>query len=159
MRRENTKEDLRDLSIRRLSIEDLAAVCDIERLSFPTPWSEESYRHELTDNPLSFFIGCFEKDKLVSFAGFWKILDEAHITNVAVHPQQRGKGIGELTMRALMIEAIREECKWMTLEVRVSNIVAQNLYTKLGFKAAGERPHYYENNEAALIMWRKLDDC
>ena len=105
-----------------------------------------------------YILGQFKPwDRLLSFGGFWKILDEAHITNVAVHPDFRGQGIGEFTMRNLMIAAMQEDCRWMTLEVRVSNLTAQGLYKKLGFKVAGERPHYYENDEAAVIMWLQLN--
>ncbi|MBQ9992422.1 MAG: ribosomal protein S18-alanine N-acetyltransferase [Firmicutes bacterium] len=149
--------ELNNLAIRRLTIEDIDSLCLIENLSFPTPWTRESYQHELAENPLSIFVGCFEGDRLLSFGGFWKILDEAHITNVAVHPDFRGQGIGEFTMRNLMIAAMQEDCRWMTLEVRVSNLTAQGLYKKLGFKVAGERPHYYENDEAAVIMWLQLN--
>lgn len=145
-----------NLQVRRLTVEDLQAVCEIERLSFPVPWSEESYRRELTDNPLSCFYGGFWQGRLIAFGGFWKILDEAHITNVAVHPDYRGRGMGELLMRAVMLQTQQEGCHWMTLEVRKSNLPAQGLYNKLGFRAVGERPHYYENDEAAIIMWCSL---
>jgi [ribosomal protein S18]-alanine N-acetyltransferase len=91
---------------------------------------------------------------IIGFAGLWLMVDEAHITTIAVHPDYRGKGLGELELVSLIDIAAQIGAKWVTLEVRVSNYVAQNLYRKYGFREAGMRHRYYsDNQEDALIMW------
>ena len=91
---------------------------------------------------------------LVGYAGLWLMMDEAHITSIAVTPQFRGRNLGELLLVGLTDVAIQMGASWLTLEVRVSNVVAQNLYKKYTFKEAGVRKHYYtDNNEDAYIMW------
>lgn len=145
--------------LRRLNIDDLPAVLEIERRSFHEPWSEESYRHELSTNPIARYWGVFIEEQLVGFAGYWLILDEGHISNVAVHPDHRGKGLSKLLMAAVISECRLAEGRRMTLEVRESNTTAQNLYIKFGFSVAGKRPGYYsDNNETALIMWADITD-
>ncbi|MHB1133208.1 MAG: ribosomal protein S18-alanine N-acetyltransferase [Chloroflexota bacterium] len=92
--------------------------------------------------------------RLVGYAGTWLMLDEAHITTIAVRPEYRGRGFGELLMIGLIEKAIEVGARWVTLEVRVSNAVAQNLYRKYSFHAEGVRKGYYsDNNEDAVIMW------
>jgi ribosomal-protein-alanine N-acetyltransferase len=91
---------------------------------------------------------------IIGFAGLWQMLDEAHVTTIAVHPGHRGRGIGELMLSSLISIAYTIGTSNVTLEVRVSNSVAQNLYRKYGFKEAGVRRRYYsDNHEDALIMW------
>ncbi len=95
-----------------------------------------------------------ELASIVGFAGLWLMVDEAHITTIAMHPDYRGRGIGELMLAALIGIAYDIHARNVTLEVRVSNAVAQNLYHKYGFREAGIRRRYYsDNNEDALIMW------
>jgi ribosomal-protein-alanine N-acetyltransferase len=91
---------------------------------------------------------------VVGYGGLWLMVDEAHVTSIAVRPDFRGRGLGELVMLTLFEIAVRLGARWVTLEVRVSNQVARRLYTKLGFREAGIRPRYYtDNNEDAVIMW------
>jgi ribosomal-protein-alanine N-acetyltransferase len=91
---------------------------------------------------------------IVAYGGLWLMVDEAHVTSVAVKPDMRGRGLGELLMLSLFDIALRLEARWVTLEVRVSNTIARRLYEKLGFREAGTRPRYYtDNNEDAVIMW------
>src|SRR5262249_44556640 len=91
---------------------------------------------------------------IVGYGGLWLMVDEAHVTSVAVHPPFRGRGLGELLMLALFDVSVRLGAHWVTLEVRVSNSVARSLYQKLGFKEAGIRARYYtDNNEDAVVMW------
>ncbi|HEX2035920.1 MAG TPA: ribosomal protein S18-alanine N-acetyltransferase [Chloroflexota bacterium] len=91
---------------------------------------------------------------VVGYAGLWLMVDEAHVTSVAVHPSFRGQGLGQLLMLSLFDLAVRLEARWLTLEVRISNAVARGLYEKLGFRQAGIRPRYYtDNNEDAVVMW------
>lgn len=90
---------------------------------------------------------------IFAYAGLWLMVDEAHITTIAVRPELRGKGLGELALCGLVDTALEVGARIMTLEVRISNTVAQNLYLKYGFKQSGLRRRYYsDNNEDALIM-------
>jgi ribosomal-protein-alanine N-acetyltransferase len=104
--------------------------------------------------------GSAEAPHIAGFAGMWIIFDEAHITTIGVDPAYRGRGLGELLLLALIDEAIRRGANWLTLEVRVSNEVAQALYRKYGFEIHGTRRRYYsDNGEDAYIMWsRSLRD-
>ena len=91
---------------------------------------------------------------LAGYAGLWLMVDEAHITTIGVRPQLRGRGYGELLLVTLTEAALDINARWLTLEVRISNAAAQNLYRKYGFHNAGTRKRYYtDNNEDALIMW------
>ena len=91
---------------------------------------------------------------IIGFAGMWHVLDEAHVTTIGIRPDYQGKGLGELLFLSLIDEAIRRQATWLTLEVRVSNHGAQQLYRKYGFSIQGKRQRYYtDNNEDAYIMW------
>jgi len=139
-----------------MTVEDIDAVLYIERLSFTTPWSRNAFLQELTANSLAmYFVGRLG-DIIVCYGGCWLIHDEAHITNVAVDPQFRGKGYGAGICRWLMSEASLRGMTRATLEVRVSNVAARELYRKMGFLPAGVRPNYYtDTKEDALIMWKE----
>lgn len=99
-------------------------------------------------------VGAPNQASIIGFAGLWLMVDEAHITTIAIHPDYRRKGLGELELVSLIDIAYQIGAKWVTLEVRVSNFVAQSLYRKYGFREAGMRHRYYsDNQEDALIMW------
>ena len=146
-----------DVQIRALAEADVPAVHAIEQLCFPMPWSEASILHDLTGNPAARWLALLEDGRLVAYAGMWLIIDEAHVTNVAVHPDFRRRGYGEKILRALM-DLARDTCMGLiTLEVRRSNEAAQALYHKAGFLDVGYRKRYYEDNkEDALIMYCQL---
>ena len=137
----------------------IAGVCEVENKSFAVPWTERMFHDELK-NPLARYVVLLDKQKpgnVIAYVGYWKIFDEGHITNVAVHPDWRGRKAATYLMQQMMQFAASEGLKDMTLEVRRSNMAAQGLYTKLGFKIEGERPNYYEDNgEDALIMWYRV---
>jgi ribosomal-protein-alanine N-acetyltransferase len=170
--------------------DDIEQVQQIERHSFSTPWSANTYRHELRSASNSRYIiartsptpppprderpatrrgllssllpgllGMGQRAprspyQIVGYGGLWLNVDEGHITTIAVAPEYRGRGIGELLLNGLIDQALALNTDMMTLEVRVSNIVAQQLYLKYGFRASGTRPRYYtDNGEDALIMW------
>ena len=137
----------------------VAGVCEVENKSFAVPWTERMFHDELK-NPLARYVVLLDKQKpgsVIAYVGYWKIFDEGHITNVAVHPDWRGRKAATYLMQQMMQFAASEGLKDMTLEVRRSNLAAQGLYTKLGFKIEGERPNYYEDNgEDALIMWYRV---
>jgi ribosomal-protein-alanine N-acetyltransferase len=145
------------LEYRFMTMQDVGAVAELERLSFTTPWPHDAFVNELTKNPNARYVVVVHQNRIVAYCGMWIVLDEAHITNVAVHPLFRGKKIGLSLMMRMMNVARMFHAKSMTLEVRPSNTVARNMYTKLGFKEHGVRKRYYsDNNEDAIIMWVNL---
>lgn len=145
------------LDIRRATVEDIENIYLVEKLSFTKPWTKESFINELTTNKFANYSVVEVGGKIVGYAGMWMILDEAHITNVAIHPDYRGQKLGELMMRYLIAVAKNLGATSMTLEVRLSNQVARNLYRKLDFKEQGIRKNYYADTmEDALIMWVKI---
>jgi [ribosomal protein S18]-alanine N-acetyltransferase len=112
---------------------------------FPFSLLPRPFDRTLDDDQLSVVVG---------YGGLWLMVDEAHVTSVAVRPEFRGRGLGELLMVCLLETAIGCGVRWVTLEVRMSNTTAQSLYRKLGFRQAGIRPRYYtDNNEDAVVMW------
>ncbi len=133
---------------------DIPAVLEIERRSFPTPWPRDAYEHELDHNRTAIYLVARREGAVVGYAGMWVVMDEAHITTIAVHPGLRGQGIGERLLIALIDRAGERGARWVQLEVRRSNLVAQSLYRKYGFRDVGVRRHYYsDNGEDALVMW------
>ena len=141
-----------EISVGLMTIDDVDAVHEIESACFKTPWSKNSFIHEVTENQCARYVVVREDGRAIAYAGVWFILDEGHITNIAVHPDRRGLGYGERVTREMIQLAADSGMNWMTLEVRRSNKIAQNLYHKLGFIDVGYRKRYYENSEDALIM-------
>ena len=139
--------------IEEMTVDDVAAVQDVERASFPVPWPANAFRHELTQNKNARYIIAREGDRIIGYAGLWLMVDEAHITTFAVHPDQRRRRVGERLLVRIFEMAAALNAEWLTLEVRASNLAAQKLYEKYGFRRAGVRRRYYsDNNEDALIM-------
>ncbi|WP_032121329.1 ribosomal protein S18-alanine N-acetyltransferase [Clostridium amazonitimonense] len=133
-------------------IEDVLA---ISFLSFPISWYRESFIRELQNN-FAYYVVAKYKGDIVGFGGTWIILEESHITNIAVHPNFRGLGIGEIILKSLINIGKIHGINSMTLEVRPSNTAALGLYNKLGFLEEGRRKNYYEDNkEDALILWKR----
>ena len=141
-----------EIEIGLMNLDDIEAVHAIEEACFRTPWSKESFYREVTDNACARYVVLRENGTAIAYAGVWFVLDEGHITNIAVRPDRRGMGYGEMVTRAMIQLAADSGMNWMTLEVRRSNTAAQNLYHKLGFIDVGYRKRYYENSEDALIM-------
>ncbi len=139
--------------IRFMRLRDVDAVASIEQETFARPWSRESFRQEITRNAVARYLVAEEDGTILGYAGAWVILDESHITNIAVKEAARGRGIGKkLTAELLQVLSNLGAC-YATLEVRVSNMRAQNLYKSLGFVSVGKRKRYYEdNNEDAFLM-------
>jgi [ribosomal protein S18]-alanine N-acetyltransferase len=137
--------------------EDLDQILEVEHASFTTPWSREAFYNELYNNKFAVYL-VLEKDHVViGYCGVWIVIDEAHVTNVAILPQYRGRKLGEAILSKLMSIAKEKGARSMTLEVRVTNHVAQSLYRKLGFQNGGIRKNYYsDNQEDALVMWVNL---
>lgn len=135
---------------------DIEDVMEVEVKSFNIPWSKQSFEDELKNN-LALYLVAKVDGKAVGYIGAWKIFDEGHITNVAVHPDFRGRGIGKALISELLYLCEKDGILSFTLEVRESNLVAQNLYKSFGFVEEGKRKAYYsDNNEDAIIMWLKV---
>lgn len=133
----------------------LPRVREIEDQSFAVPWPRDAYRAELEENKVAcYVVAKDEREDLVGFAGMWVVLDEAHITTLAVDRRRRGQGIGARLLLALIDRAVERGARWMTLEVRSSNAVAMALYRKFGFRDVAIRKRYYsDNGEDAAVMW------
>lgn len=141
------------LHIEPMGFEDLDAVQAIERASFTTPWPPHAYRTELESNWLASYLVVRAADTVVGFGGLWMMVDEAHVTTFAVHPEWRRQGIGSRLIVALLDIAIERRASEATLEVRLSNLAARRLYERHGFRPVGLRPRYYsDDQEDALIM-------
>lgn len=144
---------------RLMNVPDIEQIMEVETTSFKTPWSADAFMNELINNHFAYYIIAQIGQRIIGYCGVWIIIDEAHITNVAVHPDYRGNKIGENLMRHIITLSMSYGAKKMTLEVRVSNKIAQALYNKFGFEEHGIRKGYYtDNQEDAIIMWVNLDD-
>jgi len=142
------------IEYREMTEKDILSVVDIEKESFGTPWTEEIFEHEMNGNDYAHYLVAVDGERVIGHCGMWIVLDECQITNVAVRPELRGKGIGEGLMRKAITFSYEMGVSLMTLEVRVSNEPAQNLYRKLGFQDGGIRKKYYsDDHEDALVMW------
>ncbi|NIV31009.1 MAG: ribosomal protein S18-alanine N-acetyltransferase [Anaerolineae bacterium] len=146
-----------ELCIRPMELEDLPLVQEIDQLSFPTPWSAQSYRYELLKNPVSqLFVAEKVRGKqreVVGYVGLWEFQDEGHISTLAVHPDHRREGIGRSLLEVAFQALAKRGIDKVSLEVRESNEAAQHLYREYGFKSVGRRRGYYRSTqEDALIM-------
>ena len=141
-----------EYTIRRMTMADVDGVAAVEAATFPTPWSRDAFISEMKNVAARYLVA--EKDgRIIGYAGAWIILDESHITNIAVLKDERGQGIGRALTHGLMQYLSNLGAAYATLEVRKSNEVAQSLYVSLGFIKLGVRKRYYEDNgEDALIM-------
>lgn len=140
--------------VREMASGDLPRVLEIEKLCFGERWSLTAFQGELANKASTYFILEDDAGETIGYAGYWLILEESHITTIAVEPGHQGTGLGELLLLTLIEHASTHGAKWITLEVRASNTVAQNLYAKYGFTSLGRRRGYYQDNgEDALIMW------
>jgi ribosomal-protein-alanine N-acetyltransferase len=142
------------LRIDAMAASDLPDVLEIESLSFVSSWPQNAFASEIRDNRLAhYFVGRLD-GRIVAYGGIWVILEDSHVTTIAVHPSYRGKKLGEELLIHLLDRAIGNGASWITLEVRESNDVAQKLYRKYGFTIVSTRRGYYsDNNENALVMW------
>lgn len=142
--------------IREMTMEDIDAVMEVEEEAFAIPWSRSSFESEVAQNFLAVYLVAENEEGIAGYGGLWFILDEAHITNVAVKAAARRQGIGRRLVEALIEKAAERDIQKLTLEVRESNREAIALYEKTGFAVEGRRPGYYQDNkEDALIMWKR----
>ena len=142
-----------NLTFRKMTLDDVPAVVDLDQKSFSLPWPERSFRFELTDNPAS---RCWVADldgKIVGMIVVWLIVDEAHVATVATHPDYRRQGIGKRLLAHALRHMIRDGARSSFLEVRESNLAAQEMYRQFGYEVTGRRRRYYrDNDEDAILM-------
>lgn len=149
--------------LRAMTLDDIPAVLDIDRASFPSPAPEQLFVNELSSNRLAHYQVLSRDDdppaeRLLGFAGFWLIADEVHVSTIALAPELRGRGLGELLLLNLLNEALTLSPAVITLEVRETNLAAQALYAKYHFEVVGTRRRYYrDTGEDALLMTVQLD--
>jgi ribosomal-protein-alanine N-acetyltransferase len=155
-----------------MTLDDINQVMEIEQIVFPAPWSARAYHYEITKNDHSIMLvvraagapagplrhlkrrlGLVVPPPLLGYAGLWRLVDETHICTIAVHPQWQGRGLGELLVVSLLDQSMKLGARRATLEVRVSNSAALELYRKYDFEIVSRRKRYYtDNNEDAYIM-------
>jgi ribosomal-protein-alanine N-acetyltransferase len=167
------------LLLRYMVLADVPQVAQIDRMAFDLPWSERSYAYEVTEASYSYMVVLEDQTEtpprgwrrwlsawnghhrsaqrtIIGYGGLWKIADEAHISTIAVHPDHRGRGWGEVLLAAMIRRAIALDAAYVVLEVRVSNTRAQNLYHKYHFETAGVKPGYYRNNDEDAYEMRLI---
>ena len=141
------------VAVTPMELADIPAVQAIEQASFSAPWPPNAYQSELQTNRLAHYLVIRVGAEIVGYAGLWLMVDEAHVTTFAIHPDWRRRGLGERLLLAVLDVAADRRASEATLEVRLSNLPARRLYEKFGFRPVGIRPRYYtDNNEDALIM-------
>lgn len=140
-----------------MTAEDARELSELDKLCFDIPWSQKSFEDEAGNNLATYFTAR-DNGKIIGYAGFWSVSGEGDITNVAVLPEYRKKGIASKLIESVIKKSNELSLSLLTLEVRKSNFAAQNLYSKYGFEIIGERKRYYsDNHEDALIMTKKLE--
>jgi len=139
--------------IRKMTVEDVPAVSELDQKSFSLPWPERSFRFELTDNPASRCWVAELDGKVIGMIVVWLIVDEAHVATLATHPDFRRQGIGRRLLAHALRHMIEEGARSSFLEVRESNVAAQEMYRKFGYQESGRRRRYYkDNDEDAILM-------
>lgn len=146
---------IKNFEIKEMTGDHIDGVMVVENLSFKIPWSRQAFVDEITGNNMAMYFVALCNEQVIGYGGMWKILDEGHITNIAVHPEFRRCGAASVIIEKILEISGEKGIKSLTLEVRKSNIAAQNLYQKYGFKSEGIRKGYYsDTGEDALIMWK-----
>jgi ribosomal-protein-alanine N-acetyltransferase len=143
-----------NVAIRKMTIEDVPAVAQIDRLSFTLPWPEHSFQYEVLENRVArCFVAETEENRIAGMVVSWIIVDELHIATIAIHPDFRRMGIGARILTEALAEGRAAGARLAFLEVRATNEAAQAMYRKFGFEVTGKRPRYYKDNgEDAILM-------
>lgn len=153
--RDATDRSPRSVELEPMRKRHVRAVLAIERQVYPRPWTPGVFQSELAlaRQDQRYYVVARQASTVVGYAGLLFSPDEAHVTNIAVDPRLQRRGIGRTMLLDLAREARRRGCSALTLEVRVSNHAAHELYRRFGFVPAGIRHRYYENTEDAIVMW------
>ncbi|MGM8365675.1 ribosomal protein S18-alanine N-acetyltransferase [Virgibacillus sp. W0181] len=145
------------LVIRKMELDDIDNVMQVDAASFSSPWPKDVFQQEVSSNQHAHYFVALVDGMLIGYVGLWIVMDDAQITNIAVHPDYRGNNLGEKLFQYACQFAIKMMVKRLSLEVRVSNTVAQNMYRKFGLVPGGIRKNYYtDDGEDAVIMWVNL---
>ena len=144
------------LTIRPMEEADLEAVLTIEQASYPRPWTRAHFLHELSSSHSFPFVAITVDGTVAGYLCFTSLFEEAQVQNIAVAPDQRGRGVGRLLMQHSVELAGQKGAEYLALEVRSSNVPAIALYESLGFVRSGIRPRYYEGVEDAVLMEKPL---
>ncbi|KUP04739.1 alanine acetyltransferase [Bacillus coahuilensis p1.1.43] len=146
-----------EIMCREMQLADLDEVLVVENDAFTLPWKRSAFENELEHNSFARYRVLVEKEQIIGYCGMWLVVDEAHITNIAILSRYRGRKLGDWLLSIMMKMARDHGATKMTLEVRVSNEPALGLYKKLGFVEGGIRKGYYsDNQEDAIVMWVNL---
>jgi len=147
------------LVLRTMQRDDLVAVLEIERRSFAQPWSRAFFDKELA-TPFARLVVAIEDNEprplVVGYTCRWRVTDEVHLLNIAVHPERRGRGLGRFLLEGIIDEAAGCGARVVFLEVRAGNVVARRLYRRLGFRDLGIRRAYYGPGQDAIVMELRL---
>lgn len=146
-----------EIMIRKMELADISGVLEVEETSFTTPWSKDIFYQELQKNQHAHYFVAYLNERIIGYLGSWIVLEDAQITNFAVHPEGRRRKIGEKLFHYAVQYMINRGAERLSLEVRASNTAAQSLYRKFGLVPGGIRKHYYTDNfEDAIVMWVNL---
>lgn len=144
--------------IRKMRVEDLHVIEEMENILFTSPWKYEDFLYEINENAFSHNYVVEDNNEIVGYVGLWIMYDQSQITTIGVHPNHQRKGIGQMMMDSMIEETINHQCATMSLEVRVSNHKAISLYEKNGFEKVALRKNYYEDNhEDAYLMVKQME--
>ena len=140
--------------IRKMTVQDVPVVAQIDRMSFSLPWPEHSFHYEVSDNRVArCFVAETSDKRVAAMIVSWIVVDELHIATIATHPEFRRQGIGARILTAALQDASAAGARKAFLEVRASNEASQTMYRKFGFEITGRRPRYYKDNgEDAILM-------
>lgn len=146
-----------ELFVRKMTLDDVPAVYEIEMASFTVPWSKDALEREITSNNFALYHVAEMEGKVIGYCGMWIVYDQVQVTNIAILPEYRGNQYGEKLLGFVINEARLHGGKMLSLEVRVSNTPARSLYEKFGLQPGGIRKQYYTDDlEDALVMWVNL---
>ena len=144
--------------IRKMKVEDLCVVEEMEKILFTSPWKYEDFLYEINENAFSHNYVVEDNNEIIGYVGLWIMYDQSQITTIGVHPNHQRKGVGQMMMNRMVEESISHRCLTMSLEVRVSNEKAISLYKKNGFEIVALRKNYYEDNhEDAYLMIKQME--
>lgn len=150
---------MEDIEISKMTFDDLNDVYEIDKASFPIPWLKTSFEEELKNMLATYYVAKIESN-VVGYIGAWMVIDECHITNIAISPNHRRKGIASKLVTTLLNNCNGHGISYVLLEVRTTNIPAQKLYEKFGFHVDGTRKGYYKNPDGtyddAILMTKEF---
>ncbi len=140
---------------RKMTTDDIERILALERICFSLPWTRGAFEDDLANELAEYYV-LVDNNEIIGYCGMWIVIDEAHITNVCIAPEYRRRQLAKNLMKYMMGKALLRGAEMMTLEVRVGNTAAKQLYESLGFREYGIRKGYYsDNNEDALILWNR----